>query len=128
MPLPILHTAKLLFPCSSARSTLFPLGLGDISRDPSCLVFGKQLAADRRPGYSSVRRCSSQRCLSPLMVSRPPSQRPKPSFIAASIATSWSTVPSFVVRCWQLRLSARPLPEPVGVGAGIVLSSPTPAR
>ena len=30
----ILHTAKLLFPCSSARSTLFPLGLGDVGRDP----------------------------------------------------------------------------------------------
>jgi hypothetical protein len=43
MLLLILHTAKLLFPCSSARSTLFPLGLGDIRRDPPRLAFGEQL-------------------------------------------------------------------------------------
>src|SRR5262249_16281058 len=44
MPLPILHTAKLLFPCSSARSTLFPLGLGDIGRDPPTRGHGAQIA------------------------------------------------------------------------------------
>src|SRR5215469_1571436 len=85
------------------------------------------------------------------MVSRPLSQRPMPSsvdrarpcrlrvYIAAmcgapsasvpisvgaalTIVMSRSTVPSFVVRCWRLRLS-----DPVGeVGAGIVLSTAQP--
>jgi hypothetical protein len=40
MLLLILHTAKLLFPCSSARSTLFPLGLGDVGGNPPGLING----------------------------------------------------------------------------------------
>src|SRR5215469_8672006 len=41
---------------------------------------------------------------------------------ALTIVTSRSTVPSFVVLCWQLRLS-----DPAGeVGAGIVLSTAQP--
>ena len=47
MLLLILHTAKLLFPCSSARST--PLGLGDIRRDPPRLIQRKEAATVGRP-------------------------------------------------------------------------------
>jgi len=53
----------------------------------------------------------------------PSASEPMSVGAALTIATSRSTVPSFVVRCWQLRLS-----DPVGavvgeVGAGIVLST-----
>jgi hypothetical protein len=43
------------------------------------------------------------------------------------VATSYSTVPSFVVRCWQLRLSARQVGAATGeVGVGIVVSTAQP--
>ena len=39
----------ILFPCSSARSTLFPLGLGDIAGDPSRLILAEQLGCRSAP-------------------------------------------------------------------------------
>ena len=82
--------------------------------------------------FLSVRRCSSQRCLSALMVSRPRSQRPMPSSadrlrpvrllacIAARCAAPMASVPISAITPLLVQLPlVRSLPEPVGAAAGV---------